>query len=62
MMRTSKAKKDAAKQKAEDLLAQWKAGDATEDSFAELANENSADSGSNTNGGLYSQSTSRVKW
>ena len=45
----------AAKQKAEDLLAQWKAGDATEDSFAELANENSADSGSNTNGGLYSQ-------
>ena len=49
------AKKDAAKQKAEDLLAQWKAGDATEDSFAELANENSAVSGSNTNGGLYSQ-------
>ena len=44
-----------AKQKAEDLLAQWKAGDATEDSFAQLANENSSDGGSNTNGGLYEQ-------
>jgi len=49
------AKKDAAKQKAEELLAQWKAGDATEDSFAQLANENSSDGGSNTNGGLYEQ-------
>lgn len=49
------AKKDAAKQKAEDLLAQWKAGDATEDSFAQLANENSTDTGSNTNGGLYTE-------
>ncbi|BAK98758.1 putative isomerase [Oscillibacter valericigenes Sjm18-20] len=44
-----------AKAKAEDLLAQWKAGDATEDSFATLANENSSDGGSNTNGGLYKQ-------
>lgn len=43
----------AAKAKAEDLLAQWKAGAATEDSFAELANANSSDGGSNTNGGLY---------
>lgn len=42
-----------AKAKAEDLLSQWKAGAATEDSFAELANANSTDSGSNTNGGLY---------
>lgn len=43
----------AAKTKAEDLLAQWKAGDATADSFAALANEYSEDPGSNTNGGLY---------
>lgn len=47
------AAKDAAKQKAEDALAQWKAGDATEESFAALANELSEDGGSNTNGGLY---------
>lgn len=50
----AKMKADA-KAKAEDLLAQWKAGDATEDSFAELAKKNSADGGSNTNGGLYKQ-------
>ena len=49
------AKKDEAKQKAEDLLAQWQSGEATEDSFAQLANENSSDGGSNTNGGLYEQ-------
>lgn len=42
-----------AKAKAEDALAQWQAGDATEDSFAALANELSEDGGSNTNGGLY---------
>ena len=45
--------KSAAELKAKDLLAQWKSGDATEDSFAELANANSTDTGSNTNGGLY---------
>jgi len=43
----------AAKAKAEELLNEWKAGDATEESFAELANANSSDGGSNTNGGLY---------
>lgn len=42
-----------AKARAEDLLNQWKAGAATEKSFAELANANSDDDGSNTNGGLY---------
>ena len=47
--------KDETKAKAEDLLAQWKEGEATEDSFAALANEYSEDSGSNTNGGLYTQ-------
>ena len=43
----------AAKQKAEDVLAEWKAGEATEDSFAELANQYSEDPGSNASGGLY---------
>lgn len=47
--------KDEAKAKAEDTLAKWKAGEATEDSFAALANELSEDGGSNTNGGLYEQ-------
>jgi len=45
--------KDTAKAKAEDALSQWKAGEATEESFAALANELSEDPGSNTNGGLY---------
>ena len=49
------AAKDAAKTAAEDALAQWKAGEATEDSFAALANELSTDAGSNTNGGLYTK-------
>ena len=44
----------AGEQKAQDILDQWLSGDKTEDSFATLANENSADTGSNTNGGLYS--------
>ncbi len=43
----------AAKDQAQKLLDQWKAGEATEESFAALANEHSADPGSNTNGGLY---------
>ncbi|MBQ7801494.1 MAG: peptidylprolyl isomerase [Oscillospiraceae bacterium] len=38
---------------AQEILDQWLAGEATEDSFAALANEKSEDSGSNTNGGLY---------
>jgi parvulin-like peptidyl-prolyl isomerase len=48
-----RAIKDAAKKKADDALAQWKAGEATEDSFAAMANELSEDPGANTNGGLY---------
>lgn len=43
----------AAEEKAKALLEQWKSGDATEESFAALVADNSADSGSNTNGGLY---------
>lgn len=42
-----------ARASAEEVLASWKAGEATEDSFAVLANEKSTDTGSNTNGGLY---------
>lgn len=42
-----------AEDKINEIYNEWTAGDATEDSFAELANANSEDSGSNTNGGLY---------
>lgn len=49
--------KAEAKAQAEELLAQWKAGEATEDSFAALAQENSADSGSASDGGLISNIT-----
>ena len=45
--------KAAAREKAEEIYAQWQAGDRTEDSFAALANEMSEDAGSNTRGGLY---------
>ena len=43
----------AAEAKAQEILEQWKAGEATEESFAALAEEYSEDGGSNTNGGLY---------
>ena len=42
-----------AEQKAQALLDEWKAGEATEESFAALATENSEDGGSAANGGLY---------
>lgn len=42
---------------AQALLEQWKQGEATEDSFAALANEHTADVGSSTNGGLYTDVT-----
>ncbi|MBR5782736.1 MAG: peptidylprolyl isomerase [Clostridia bacterium] len=45
--------KAAAKAKAEKLLADWKAGEATEDSFAALVHDNTDDTGSKENGGLY---------
>lgn len=45
--------KAATMESAEALLDEWKNGEATEDSFAALANEKSTDPGSNTNGGLY---------
>ncbi len=43
---------DAAKAEAEKILADWKAGEATEESFGALAVEHSAD-GSSSVGGLY---------
>lgn len=45
------------KAKSEEVLAEWNAGEKTEDAFAELANSNSEDTGSNTNGGLYEHVT-----
>ena len=39
--------------RAQEILDAWYAGEATEESFAALANEHSADPGSNTAGGLY---------
>lgn len=49
----SEEEKAAAKATAEELLNQWKSGEATEDSFAALATEKSSDTGSTANGGLY---------
>jgi len=48
----TEAEKAAAKAAAEEILAQWKSGEATEESFATLANEKS-DDGDGTTGGLY---------
>ena len=45
--------KAAAKAKAEEILAEFNAGDKSEESFAALAEQYSEDAGSNTNGGLY---------
>ena len=45
--------KAKAKARAEEILAEYQAGDKTEESFAALAEQYSEDTGSNTNGGLY---------
>ncbi len=51
---TAKNAKDAeAYEKAELILRQYLNGDRTAEKFGELANENSTDTGSNENGGLY---------
>lgn len=44
---------DQARASAQALLDQWKAGEATEDSFAALATEKTQDPGSKDSGGLY---------
>lgn len=50
---TSDEESDEVKAKAEELLAQWEAGDKTAEAFGELAKANSADTGSVNEGGLY---------
>ena len=47
----------AAEDKAQEILDQFKAGDQSADSFAELAKANSEDPGSKDNGGLYEDVT-----
>lgn len=44
-----------ARKKAEEIYDEWKKGDATEESFAALAERYSEDPGSKSNGGLYDQ-------
>ncbi|MBP5459316.1 MAG: peptidylprolyl isomerase, partial [Clostridia bacterium] len=46
-----------AKKLADDTLAKWKKGDATDDSFAKLAKKLTEDTGSAENGGLYENVT-----
>ena len=45
--------KEIAKARAEDILQEWASGEATEESFAVLAENYSEDPGSSSNGGLY---------
>ena len=45
----------AGEKKANEIYEAYLAGDLTEESFVALANEHSADGGSNTNGGLYTE-------
>ena len=49
----SDEEKAAAKAKAEEVLAAWQAGEATEESFAAMVKDHSTDPGSIENGGLY---------
>lgn len=49
--------KTVAKQKAQEALEEWKSGDMTEDSFAEIATAKSEDTGSSSKGGLYEDVT-----
>ena len=44
---------EAGRARAQAILDAWYAGEATEESFAALANQHSVDPGSNTKGGLY---------
>lgn len=52
--------KEEAKAKAEEIYNEWQSGEATEDSFAALAEEYSEDTGSNTNGGYYGDVSKHV--
>ena len=53
---------EACRQKAQEILDQWAAGEATEDSFAELAVKHSVDGGSASNGGLYTDLTEQTNF
>lgn len=53
---------DAAETKARSLLDEWRAGEATEDSFSALASANSDDTGSAQDGGLISEITSNSSY
>ncbi len=48
--------------RAEAMLQQWKDANGDEAAFAALATENSTDTGSNTNGGLYTKLTSQTNF
>jgi hypothetical protein len=48
---------DEARARAEELLEEWRTGEATEDSFAALASEHTHDPGSKDTGGLYEDIT-----
>jgi hypothetical protein len=52
----------AAEESAQAILDQWKADGGTEDAFALLAMENTADSGSQATGGLYTGVSSANAW
>ena len=52
----------AAEESAQAMLDQWKAEGGTEDAFALLAMENTADSGSQATGGLYTGVSSANAW
>lgn len=54
----TQAEYDEAEKKARELLDQWKAGEATEESFAALVTEYTEDTSSADSGGLYSDITS----
>lgn len=53
---------ETCRQTAQKLLDDWLAGDATEDSFSELAKEHSADPGSKEEGGMYKGLTSQTSF
>lgn len=54
----TQAEFDEAEEKAQAILDEWKAGEATEESFTALVSENTSDTASASNGGLYSNITS----
>ena len=53
----TQAEYDEAEEKAQSVLDEWKAGEATEDSFAALVSANTSDTASASSGGLYSNIT-----